>query len=149
MGILQTWILEWVAIAFSRGSSQPGNWTQLSCIAGRFFTIWATREVLPTQSYSGMTECITPATDCPHTPQQKKCLPTNKNKTRKLRHLVLKIYLSETPSRTVYRREGRHRKPWQSCLPENLDSPVSQEPPSWDEKKTEQRPYSLCPMGAT
>ena len=42
-GILQARILEWVAISFSRGSSPPRNWTQVSCIAGRFFTIWATR----------------------------------------------------------------------------------------------------------
>ena len=35
---------EWVAISFSRGSSQPRDWTQVSCIAGRRFTIWATRE---------------------------------------------------------------------------------------------------------
>ena len=37
-GILQARILEWVAISFSRGSSQPRNRTQVSCIAGRFFT---------------------------------------------------------------------------------------------------------------
>ena len=43
-GILQTRILEWVAIPFSRGSSQPRDWTQVSCIAGRFFTSWAIRE---------------------------------------------------------------------------------------------------------
>ena len=42
--ILQARILEWVAISFSRGSSQPRYWTQISCIAGRFLTIWATRE---------------------------------------------------------------------------------------------------------
>ena len=41
--ILQARILEWVAISFSRGSSQPRDWTQISCIAGRFFTIWPTR----------------------------------------------------------------------------------------------------------
>ena len=40
-GILQARILEWVAIPFSRGSSQPRDWTQVSCIAGRFFTVWA------------------------------------------------------------------------------------------------------------
>ena len=45
-GILQARILEWVATAFSRGSSQPRNWTQVSCIADRFFTIWVTREAL-------------------------------------------------------------------------------------------------------
>ena len=43
-GILQARILEWVAIPFSRGSSWPRDWTWASCFAGRFFTIWATRE---------------------------------------------------------------------------------------------------------
>ena len=43
-GILQARILEWVAIPFSRGSSQPRDWTWVSCIAGCFFTIWATWE---------------------------------------------------------------------------------------------------------
>ena len=43
-GILQTRIMEWVAIAFSRGSSRPRDRTQVSCIAGGFFTSWATRE---------------------------------------------------------------------------------------------------------
>ena len=37
-------ILEWVAYPFSRGSSQPRNWAGVSCIAGRFFTSWATRD---------------------------------------------------------------------------------------------------------
>ena len=43
-GIFQTRTLEWVAISFSRGSSQPRNRTQVSCIAGRRFTIWTTKE---------------------------------------------------------------------------------------------------------
>ena len=43
-GILQAGILERVAFLFSRGSSRPKDWTQVSCIAGRFFTSWATRE---------------------------------------------------------------------------------------------------------
>ena len=43
-GTLQTRILEWVAILFSRGSSWPRDQTLVSCIADRFFTIWATRE---------------------------------------------------------------------------------------------------------
>ena len=45
MGILQASILEWVALPSSRGSSQLTDWTQVSCIAGEFFTILATREV--------------------------------------------------------------------------------------------------------
>ena len=43
-GIHQARILEWVAIPFSRGSSWPRDQTQVSCIAGRRFTLWATRE---------------------------------------------------------------------------------------------------------
>ena len=43
-GILQARILEWVAIPFSSGSSQTRDRTQISHIASRFFTIWATRE---------------------------------------------------------------------------------------------------------
>ena len=43
-GIFQARILEWVAISFSRGSSLPRDWTQVSRIVGRRFTIWATRK---------------------------------------------------------------------------------------------------------
>ena len=39
-GILQARILEWIAISFSRDLPDPGIET-VSCIAGRFFTIWA------------------------------------------------------------------------------------------------------------
>ena len=44
IGILQARILKWVAISSSRGSSQPKYLTQVSCITGGFFTIWAIRE---------------------------------------------------------------------------------------------------------
>ena len=46
-GILQATVPEWVAVPFSRGSSQPRGWTQVSCLADRFFTIWATRGAPP------------------------------------------------------------------------------------------------------
>ena len=45
-GTLQARTLEWVAISFSRWSSQPRDQTRVSCIAGRHLTIWATREVI-------------------------------------------------------------------------------------------------------
>ena len=45
-GLLQARILDWVAIPFFRGSSQPRDRTWVSCTAGRFFTVWATREAL-------------------------------------------------------------------------------------------------------
>ena len=47
-GILQARILEWFAVSFSRGSSQPRNWTQVSCTAGRLFTDWTIRELYKT-----------------------------------------------------------------------------------------------------
>ena len=43
-GILQATILKWVAFPFSRGSSHPRDQTQVSHIAGGFFTSWATME---------------------------------------------------------------------------------------------------------
>ena len=43
-GIFQARVLEWVAISFSRGSFWPRDQTQVSCIAGSCFTLWATRE---------------------------------------------------------------------------------------------------------
>ena len=45
-GILQVRILEWVAMPFSRGSSQLKDQSQVSCTEGEFFTVWAPREAL-------------------------------------------------------------------------------------------------------
>ena len=50
-GILQARILEWVAFPSSNGSSQPKDQTQVSHIAGGFFTIWGTREAHPAFTY--------------------------------------------------------------------------------------------------
>ena len=44
-GIFQAIVLEWITISFSRVSSQPRDWTQVSHIVDRCFPIWATREV--------------------------------------------------------------------------------------------------------
>ena len=49
-GILQTRILEWVAFPFFRRSSQPRNWTQVSLLAGGFFTSWASRKALSSKA---------------------------------------------------------------------------------------------------
>ena len=43
-GTFQARVLEWIAISFSRGSSQPRDWTRVSRIVDRHFTVWATRE---------------------------------------------------------------------------------------------------------
>ena len=50
-GISQARILEWVAISFSRGSSWPRNWTQVSCIGRWILYHWATREALYMYKY--------------------------------------------------------------------------------------------------
>ena len=43
-GILQASLMQWVAFPFSRVSSQSRDQPQVSCIAGGFFTSWATKE---------------------------------------------------------------------------------------------------------
>ena len=43
-GIFQAWILEWVAISFSRGCSPPRDWIWVSCLVDRHLTVQATRE---------------------------------------------------------------------------------------------------------
>ena len=50
-GILQVRILEWVAISFCRGSSPPRNRTQVFWTAGKFFSVWATREATREATY--------------------------------------------------------------------------------------------------
>ena len=47
---VQARILEWVTMPSSRGSSWPSDWTQVSRIAGRFFTFWITREAQTTKN---------------------------------------------------------------------------------------------------
>ena len=69
-GILQVRILKRVAaIPFSRGSSRPRDWTQVSWIAGRLFTVWASRKPIhvPSVQFSSVTQsCLTLCnpTDC-------------------------------------------------------------------------------------
>ena len=58
-GILQARILEWVALPFSRGSSQPKDRPWVSHIAGRFFTSWATREALYAAAAQSLQSCPT------------------------------------------------------------------------------------------
>ena len=72
-GILQAWILEWVALPFSSGSSQPRDQTQVSRIAGGFFASWATREApvtseaksLKRQNFYSLSEGTCPWTSVP------------------------------------------------------------------------------------
>ena len=56
-GIFQARVLEWITISFSRRSSPPRNWSQVSYLAGRHFPFWATREALSKMSIS-LTEIL-------------------------------------------------------------------------------------------
>ena len=77
-GILQARILEWVAISFSRGSSRPRDWTNVSYLVGRRFTLWATREAIDWETMETVTgfifldSKITTDDDCSH--EIKRCL---------------------------------------------------------------------------
>ena len=51
-GILQARVLEWVTVSFSRGSVWPGDRMWVSCIAGRSFTVWATKVALVITNYT-------------------------------------------------------------------------------------------------
>ena len=63
--ILQTRILKWVAFPFSRGSSQPRDGTQVSCIAGAFFTNWAIRKfIVQISSVSQSCQTLCDPMDC-------------------------------------------------------------------------------------
>ena len=55
-GIPQARILEWIATPFSRGSRRPRDRTLVSCISGRFFTVWATGKSSSTQSPSPISQ---------------------------------------------------------------------------------------------
>ena len=72
-GLLQARVLEWVAFPFSGASSQLRDQTQVSCIAGGFFTSWATREthsgnitVLLLQQLSTIQNSIVNCSHCDH-----------------------------------------------------------------------------------
>ena len=62
--IFQARVLEWVAISFSRGSSWPRDRSRISHIAGRRFTVWATREANAEAPKSGSQKC---GHGCPRT----------------------------------------------------------------------------------
>ena len=61
-GILQARILEWGAFSFSRGSSQPRDGTQVTHIAGGFFTSWAPREAQPAVTFRRATSFLSHVT---------------------------------------------------------------------------------------
>ena len=95
-GILQARILQLIALPFSRGSSQPRDQTQVSHIAGRFFTSWATREAYHLPKH----QCPFPQTD-----QSLPCLWTSKSVKIFAWHIILGcgyLHIFLFPYMTVY-----------------------------------------------
>ena len=102
MGILQARILEWVAMPTSRGSSWPWDQTQLSQVAGRFFTIWVTREA---QTAYSIIKIITAS-----------CLGTMPSSPRAT------IKVARLPTGGLQVNAGHHLVAWPSVHYENLAS---------------------------
>ena len=61
-GIFQAVVLEWIAISFSKGSSQPRDRTQVSCIVDRHFTVWPTGKSIYFSAKMGIIMVPTSAT---------------------------------------------------------------------------------------
>lgn len=59
-GIFQARMLEWVAISLSRGSSEPRDWTQVSCTTGRFFSDWSYQGCIQLNVYSTFSLSVYP-----------------------------------------------------------------------------------------
>ena len=75
-GLYQNNTQEWVAFSFSRGSSQPRDWTQVSCVAARFFTSWTTREALEIKCKINV-KCLNHPQTIPPPCLWKNCFPWN------------------------------------------------------------------------
>ena len=125
MGILQARILEWVAMPSSRGSSQLRDQTQVSCIAGGFFTVWATREVwevpycfLNDTFHIGIIiqpHVIRNNTEFPCTPSQFPLIATS-YKT------IVQFYNKNTDIYPIERLLLSHERRWDSWPPEERNS---------------------------
>ena len=136
-GILHARILEWVANSFSRGSSQPRNWTQVSCIAGGFFTSWATSSVQfnrsvvsdslwPHESQHARPPYLspTPRVYSTHAPLSRWCHPAISSSVAPL--LLLP---SIPPSIRVFSNESTLRMRWPKCWSFSFSISLSNEHP--------------------
>ena len=101
-GILQARILEWGAILFSRGSSRPGDQIWVSCNAGGFFTVWATREaqfVASVQFSCSLVSYLCNSIDCsmPGIPVHHQLLEIAQNYVSWLRDAIELSHLLSSP----------------------------------------------------
>ena len=100
--IFQVRRLEWTAIPFSRESSRPSNQTQVTCIAGRFFTIWATRGAQITITTGNRLNCFHLKVNCTRFTPHSIVVPAIKN---------CLCFAKKTFSRTCFKiTEGHYRQ---------------------------------------
>ena len=119
-GILQTRILEWVAMPFSRGSSQPRDPTQIFSIAGGFFTVWATREAWSsalTVRVSWLRKCVTRlASSCRHSSVSIKCWWIKSSavafNSGQSRHSASTLKLRQFEASACSFQKSTHKLPW-------------------------------------
>ena len=104
--ILQAKILEWVDVPFSRGSSPPRNWTQISYTAGGFFTSWTSREATSGNGYPfqyfGLENSMDSSTWGRKESDTMEWLPLSACHVCKVSILLLKWKHSPPPAKTVY-----------------------------------------------
>ena len=121
-GIFQARILEWVAISFSRRSSQPRGWTQVSHIVGRHFTIWATREVYWPDSGIEPESPVLQADSLPTELSGKKAVTKTilkKNKCKKTKWMSEETSQINEERREANSKGERERCPTECIVPEN------------------------------
>ena len=102
--ILQGRILEWIAIPFSRGSSWPWDQTQVSHIADRVFTIWATEKYILEkkilENFQNLSKTLI------HTRRSIKSI-TDQNKETRNRHTPIKLLKAKTKLK-ILKAEGEN-----------------------------------------
>ena len=114
----QARILKWVAISFSRVSSQPRDQTLVSCIAGRFFTVWATREALFNR-WMNKWIMIYPDNKASFRTKKKNCVISQEKTWVNLKHILLSerkpiwenYILHDSNYMTVWKRQNHGNKP--------------------------------------
>ena len=132
--IFQARILEWVAISFSRRSSQSRDWTRVSCTAGRFFTDWATGKLLYNYKILFLSILILFSNKGSNLPQinsdfivNKHCTKGKKKKMEPFPRLVgNKLENTQMLGKTEgRRRSGRQRMRWLDGITDSINMGLS------------------------
>ena len=132
-GILQARMLEWVAVLF-RESSQPRDGTQVSCIAGGFFTSWATRETLKILEWAAYP--FSSGSSRPYKPLKKEAFLSYYSYTHTYTHEYVCVY-THTHTHTHTHTNNRTGNPlfWEAYLIDCTLQFILKERREWDGQK--------------